>query len=83
MKQHCDDGEHFNLPVDPENNNPFIENSQDNIEDSKTIDNKQRLQLPSLEECIWQAVDANMGAVAFERDCGTVRKVYEFIARQQ
>jgi len=39
--------------------------------------------LPKLDECIYMAVSANSGEDAFRHDCEIVKKVYEFIGRQQ
>ena len=54
--------------------------AQKNEETPETIDNTSSPKLPSLEECIWQAVDANKGAHAYDHDTSTVKKVYKFIA---
>ena len=50
------------------------------VEEKLKSPNKPMPKLPSLEECIWQAVDANKGAHAYDHDTSTVKKVYKFIA---
>ena len=39
--------------------------------------------LPTLDECIYMAVSAYGGEGSFQHDCEIVKKVYEFIGRQQ
>ena len=39
--------------------------------------------LPTLDECVYMAVSADSGEGAFQHDCAIVKKVYDFIGRQQ
>ena len=39
--------------------------------------------LPALDECVYMAVSADSGEGAFQHDCAIVKKVYDFIGRQQ